>query len=67
MCHEFNVALFSHRFTGDFDFQSRFSVRFNPPTIELFKNGKDKEGREELCSLRLHPVEPFKVRQGPYV
>ena len=62
MCREFNVALFSHRFTGDFDnFKFCFSVRFDAPTIELFKNKKDKEGRERLCSLQLHPVEPFKV------
>ena len=61
MCREFNVALFSHRFTGDFVFNFRFPAGFDAPTIELFENKKDKEGRERLCSLRLHPVEPFKV------
>ena len=61
MCREFNVALFSHRFTGDFVFNFRFPAGFDAPTIELFKNKKDKEGIERLCSLRLHPVEPFKV------
>ena len=60
MCRGFNVALFSHRFTGDI-FKGSFSVRFDEPTVDFFKMVNDREGRERLCSLRLHPVEPFKV------
>ena len=61
VCCGFNVALFSHRFKGDSDFTSDFGVLFDAPTIEFFKNETDKERREKLCSLRLHPMVPFKV------
>lgn len=62
MCREFNVALFSHRFTGErILISGPFSVRFDAPTIEFFKKEKDKEGREKLCSLWLYPMEPFEV------
>ncbi|PFX13446.1 hypothetical protein AWC38_SpisGene22467 [Stylophora pistillata] len=50
------------KFIGDFIFRKDYLARFEAPKIEFFKRENDKEGRENLCSLLLHPVTPFEDR-----
>lgn len=49
-------------FTEDFVFRSEHLARFEGPTIEFFKREDEKEEREKLCSMLLHPVAPFENR-----